>query len=134
MASKHLKNPTVVKCEKGATALEFALASAVFIPLLSMIIEFGVLIFVSSIINGAVYDGTRLAQSGFNANNVRNTILDKSGGLLNPARLNIATSTIAGGITAYSVEYRWPLFMTRAILPNDNGDYVLRAVTAIRNE
>ncbi len=61
MRSRILK---LKRCEKGAAALEFALVVPAFLYLLFGILEFGLVMHVSSLVENAVHEGARYGVTG----------------------------------------------------------------------
>ena len=85
----------LLRREEGVTALEFAIVAPVFLLLLAGIIEFGIVMTVYSVMEGATAVSSRLGKTGFTAVGVtrQQTILDavttRAGSLIDPTLLTV---------------------------------------------
>jgi Flp pilus assembly protein TadG len=86
------------RCQNGVTAIEFALIAPVLIMIMMGIIEFSLIMFTSSVMEGATNETARLGKTGYVATGltrqqeITNTITSKTSGLLNPTRITITTT------------------------------------------
>jgi hypothetical protein len=84
--------------QSGVTILEFALILPVLLLLIMGIIEFSMIMFVSSVIESATTSTARLGKTGYvpSDSNRQQEILDnitsRSAGLLDPAKITISTT------------------------------------------
>ena len=85
------------KNQLGATAIETALVLPIFLFLVFAIVEVSIISFYSFVIEGAMFDATRLAKvatgDGDLAARIRQQILTNTYGLMDPAKLYITTNT-----------------------------------------
>lgn len=91
--------PRVIRCayrdQKGIAALEFALLAAPLLLLICSIIEFGLIMFEESLLNGIISDISRTGTVGYAPNDTSreqyliNQIKSGASGLINPDLLNI---------------------------------------------
>lgn len=148
----------MVRNNEGATVIEFAIVAPVFFLIVFGIIEFSLIMFASSVIEGATANAARLSRTGAersDADNVseraqadtarlRELILERGGGFLKNENLNIATipqsgqdGTMgnSGEVVIYSVTYNWNI--ATPIISNliaDDGVYTIGATTVVVNE
>lgn len=86
-----------IKEENGATALEFALVAPVFFLLMFGIIEFSLVMFTKSVMEGATSMTSRLGKTGYTEAGIsrQQTLIDlmveKSQGILDPDKIEITT-------------------------------------------
>jgi hypothetical protein len=84
-------------CERGVTAVEFALIAPVLLLLLCGIIEFSMITFVSTTLESATSITSRLGKTGYAAagktrqEHIMDTINHQTAGLLDPAKITITT-------------------------------------------
>ncbi|MEQ1706292.1 MAG: TadE family protein [Rickettsiales bacterium] len=82
----------------GVTAVEFALITPVFMLLLFGIIEFALVMFVSSVMEGAVAASSRYGKTGYTAagssrqEQITSNIATRTAGLLDPAKITVSTT------------------------------------------
>jgi len=142
--------------QSGATFIEFALLSPVLLTLVMGIIEFAMIMFTSSVMEGATNDTARLGKTGYVAGGttreqeIINNVANRTAGLLDPAKISVTylvysnlnnvgqpepclTPTCGGG--AIGVDYidvngngKWDPDMGAAGLGNP-GDVVVYTVT-----
>lgn len=150
------------KDNKGAAALEFALVAPVFFLMVIGIIEFSLLMATQSILEGATASVGRtykaLAQKnqqGVGVGVIRNAIIDRGGGIIDPNHLRVHLIRLAGwgnasgnepntpvsnntggtgDITHYKVFYEYNLLTPLIGKFFDNGKLDLRASIVIQNE
>lgn len=85
------------RAQQGAIAIEFALLAPVIILLLMGIIEFGLIMWASTVLEGATSMGARVGKSGATTSGmtreqyIRNEIKRVAGGLLDPNAIVIGT-------------------------------------------
>ena len=88
-----MHKPSLKRCHSGATALEFALIAPVLFLLLMGIIEFGLIFFTSSVLEGATSVGSRIGKTGYTVGErikyLREEISRRSGGYLKAEDLHI---------------------------------------------
>jgi len=83
--------------ENGATALEFALVAPVFFLLLFGIIEFSLIMFTKSVMEGATSMTSRLGKTGYSADGISrqqtliNLLAEKSRGIMDPEKIEVTT-------------------------------------------
>lgn len=83
----------------GATALEFALVVPVVLLMAMAMVEFGIVLFVQSVLEGANTAGGRIGKAGYSPNGqtreqyIRAEVQRLSGNFLNPQRLRIEMLT-----------------------------------------
>lgn len=83
--------------ESGATALEFALVAPVFILVIFGIVEFSVILFAKSVVEGATTVTSRLGKTGYEEDGKsRQDMLvellnERSSGILDPEKIEITT-------------------------------------------
>ncbi len=93
----------------GVTAVEFAIIAPVFILILMGIIEFSVVMFVSSIIEGATAASSRYGKTGYVAagstrqQQIVDAITSRAGGLLETAKITV-TSKVYPSFNSISQE------------------------------
>ena len=89
-------------CQKGITAVEFAFIAPVLALMMCGIVEFSIIAFVSSVLEGATTVTARVGKTGYiAAGNTRqqqivNSVNDKTQGLLDPAKITVSTKVYAG--------------------------------------
>jgi Flp pilus assembly protein TadG len=82
----------------GVTAIEFALIAPVFVMLLMGIVEFSLIMFVNSTMEGATAASGRYGKTGYTAygssrkQQIIDTVAAKTNGLLNPSLINVTTT------------------------------------------
>lgn len=87
------------KNSEGVTALEFALVAPVFLLMMMGTIEFSVVMFVTSVMEGATTQSARLGKTGFVANGmsreqtIRTLIDERTGKLIDMNKLTITAKT-----------------------------------------
>ncbi len=85
------------RSQEGALAIEFAVLAPVLIILLMGIVEFGLIMFANTVLEGATSMGARIGKSGTGGTGgtreqyIRNQIKTLSGGLLDPNNVVITT-------------------------------------------
>src|SRR5882724_5197253 len=81
----------------GTTAVEFAMLAPVFVMLIMGIIEFSMIMFTSAVMESATNTTARLGKTGFVAGGttrqqeILNSVANRTTGLLDPAKIVIAT-------------------------------------------
>ncbi len=84
--------------DDGVTAVEFALIAPVFVLLLMGIIEFSLIMFVSSAIEGAIAASGRYGKTGYTAagssrqQQIVATVAARTNGLINPSLITVTTT------------------------------------------
>lgn len=92
------KTKDFVRDSDGVTAVEFALITPVFLLLLFGIIEFALVMYVSSVMEGAVAASSRYGKTGYTAagssrlQQITSTIATRSAGLLDPTKITVRTT------------------------------------------
>lgn len=92
----HLKK-SFIRNSDGVTAIEFALITPVFMLLLFGIIEFALVMYVSSVMEGAVAYSSRYGKTGYTAAGssrqaqITSAISSRSAGLLDPSKITVIT-------------------------------------------
>ncbi len=87
-----------IRNTEGVTAIEFAIIAPVFILVLMGIIEFSLVMFTSSVIEGATAASGRYGKTGYTApytsrqEQIIATITSKTAGLLDPDKITITTT------------------------------------------
>lgn len=152
------------KNREGATAIEFALVAPVLFLFMFGTIEFGLIMFASSIVEGGTANAARLAKTGVGRSTnenpaarasedmarIRSLILARGGNLLDPAKLDVVmqpesvetnpdafnTTGGAGEMVTYTSTYRWNVLtpIMRQFFGDDSGLLELRSVTVVYNE
>lgn len=81
------------RCRRGATALEFGLISGILFFIIMGIVEFGIIMFIQQVLEGATTTGSRAGITGqggaMRETAIRQRIIQQTGGFLNPARLSV---------------------------------------------
>lgn len=145
--------------QDGVTAIEFALLAPVLFLLLFGIIEFSLVMFAASVVEGATANAARLSRTGAERSvagdpgerakadsaRLRQLILEKGGGLLKDENLLIATipATSQSGtmgepneMVTYSVTYSWKIMMPLfgALIAYPDGVYDIHSTAVVVNE
>lgn len=148
----------VIRNNDGATIIEFAIVAPVLFMLVFGIIEFSLLMFASSVVEGATNNAARLSKTGAeravtgsaaqraaaDAARLRQLILDRGAGVLKDENLVITTVREdntnspmgnSGEVVIYSITYHWNV-LTPLVGPlvADDGIYEIVATTAVVNE
>lgn len=149
----------LIKRKDGATAIEFAIVAPVLFLLLFGIIEFSLMMFASSIVEGATANVSRLAKTGAerstaadpNARAAEDTarlralVLDRGRGVLKSDNLQITTiprssqsGTIgsAGEMVTYNVRYEWSIItpLLSSIMGDEDGIFSISSTSVVVNE
>src|ERR1700743_2452726 len=88
---------TFARAENGVTALEFAIVAPVLILLLMGIVEFGMIMMVYKVMEGATAVSSRLGKTGYLApgltreQTILNAITDRAGSLIDPKKLTMTS-------------------------------------------
>lgn len=142
------------KDQRGATILEFAIVAPVLFLFLFGIIEFSLVLFVSSVIEGATSGVARMMKTGdpmtsqtANMQWIRNYILNRGAGFITPTNLHITVTNLsAGGAlddvgsgrswVRYSVGYDWILMtpLIAQIISPEDGVFHVASETVVCNE
>ena len=83
---------------EGLTAVEFALIAPVFVLILMGIVEFSLVMFATSVMEGATSASGRYGKTGYTAPNssrqeqIVATIVSRTSGLLDPAKISVTTT------------------------------------------
>jgi len=83
------------KDEEGVTAVEFAFVAPVFLLLISAVIEFSLVMFTTSVMEGATNSTSRLGKTGYTpagftrGEAIINAVKDRTASLLDPAKITI---------------------------------------------
>lgn len=145
--------------ENGVTAIEFALIAPVLFLLLFGILEFSLIMFASSVIEGATAHISRMSKTGAERSQaatpaarsqedlarLRQMILERGGGLIRDDYLSVQTrpqgspvGTVgkAGEKVAYVVHYDWHVFtpFLGSIIGDDDGIFPISSMTVVVNE
>lgn len=131
-----VRSRSVVSCRDGATAIEFALLIPILFLILFGIVEFSLIMFSKSVIEGATYEGSRIGKTGFSGAEgggsnreqyIRDKISERLGSLISQKKLTLkACGTALGGddkacipvdfnaggsgqVIQYQAEYKWPI-------------------------
>ena len=143
----------------GTAIIEFAIVAPVLFLLLIGFIELGLILFATTMLEGATDVGARIGSTDYTTTDldretyILNQIANLSGGLLNKANINISvtayqfsntgvigasTSNFVGGAGAlveYKVTYPWKIFTPLfASVFGTGGVYTITAVSFVRNE
>lgn len=143
----------------GATALEFALVLPVLLWLLFGIIEFSLMMFVSSVIEGATVTIARQSKTGADRSmaanpqdraaedmaRLREMVLERGRGIIRGDNLDVlphpntspsGTVGQAGEMVIYSVSYEWRIItpFMGMIMGDENGVFNISSITAVVNE
>lgn len=95
----HRHTRTLACDNRGVTAIEFAMIAPVFVLMLMGIIEFSLVMFVSSVMEGATGMSARYGKTGYVAagstrqQQIVATVAARTAGLLDPSKISI-TSTV----------------------------------------
>ncbi|MEZ5690381.1 MAG: TadE/TadG family type IV pilus assembly protein [Rickettsiales bacterium] len=82
----------------GTTAVEFALIAPVFLLMLTGLVEFSLVMFVSSVMEGATAAGSRYGKTGYTIEGITrqqqivNTVALRTTGLLDPENITVNTT------------------------------------------
>lgn len=152
--------PFLRRNNDGASAVEFAIVAPVLLLLIFGIIEFGLIMFVSSVVEGATANAARLAKTGAERSEagtpaerasedsarIRAIILERGGGLIDNNNLTVTITPMQGGapgtvgesgeMVVYETIYNWELFtplMANIIAPSD-GVFPVKAMSFVVNE
>ena len=96
--------------DAGATALEFAILTPIFIILLFALVEFSTISFAKSVLEGATTITSRLGKTGYTNETqsredmLRQLLTEKSHGILDPAKIRITTLIYQGFSTIGAAE------------------------------
>lgn len=145
--------------DSGATAIEFAIVAPVLFLLLFGIIEFSLMMFVSSVVEGATATISRQSKTGVNRSTastpaaraaedsarLRQMVIDRGRGIIRTEYLDVATrprtsrsGTVgdAGEMVIYTVSYDWHILtpLLSPILGDDDGVFPISSTTAVVNE
>ncbi len=110
-----------IRDSQGIAALEFALIAPVFILMLTGIIEFSLVMFASSVIEGATAYSARYGKTGYTASGstrqqqIISAVSTRSAGLLDPTKITV-TTTVYPSFNSISQEEPY-------IDSNHNGTY-----------
>lgn len=149
----------LLRHNRGATAIEFAILAPVLFLLIFGIIEFSLMMFVSSVIEGATVTISRQSKTGVgrstastpaaraaeDSNRLRDMVIDRGRGIIRNENLDIATrprtsqsGTVgeASEMVIYTVSYDWEIMtpLMSTILGNDEGIFPISSTTAVVNE
>lgn len=149
----------VVRREEGATIIEFAIVLPVFLLVLLGIIEFSLIMFVSSVIEGATSAAARMSKTGLARSGdpdvavqssedmamIRQVIMDRGFDILKPENLTVvvspsqsAANTMGGSgeTVVYETTYRWELMtpIVASIIAPDDGIMTLSSQVVVVNE
>lgn len=92
-----IRSPRLLREQDGITALEFAMIAPVFLLLISAIIEFSMIMFTTSVMEGATNVTSRLGKTGFTSGvstrqeMITNSIVSHTAGLLDAAKITMTT-------------------------------------------
>ncbi len=150
--SRSSRRRSFARSEEGMAVLEFALIATPIILLLMGSIEFGLIFFGTSVLNGATDAGAQAGKATLPEVNVKDLIKQRAGGLFNPNNIGIAitaypsivalTSDTNGtpgtGTTRqfvkYDVTYSWNI-ITPVIKPFFTGGvYPMRSTSIVYND
>ena len=87
----------LVRDSEGVTAVEFAMIAPVFVLVLMGIVEFSLVMFVTSVMEGATSASGRYGKTGYTAagstrqQQIIDTVSKRTAGLLNPAQITVTT-------------------------------------------
>ena len=154
---KRLKN--LARQNDGATIIEFAIVAPELLLLLFGIIEFALIMFASSVVEGATTHAARLSKTGAlrstagtpaaqaqaEGARLRELILDRGAGVLKNDNLNIVTITQSdpsgsmGGsneLVIYNITYNWEVTtpIIGKIIAPDDGIFAITSTVAVVNE
>lgn len=150
---------TLPRNNEGATIIEFAIVAPVLFLLVFGIIEFSLLMFASSVVEGATSNAARLSKTGAerstagtpeeraqaDSGRLRELILQRGSGVLKSENLNVVTLPQAtsrsgtmgdsGEVVIYQITYNWPI-STPLIgnLISQDGIYTISSTTVVVNE
>ena len=99
IGQRNKKARGIKACEKGATAIEFALILPPLVFLILGSIEFSLYLFVQSALEGATFAASRLGKTGYVANEmtreetIRASLDDRIGFFLNPDKIAITSKS-----------------------------------------
>lgn len=99
-AYQELKRRRLDKDDGGATAVEFALLALPFFAVIGAILETGIVLLASQILDSAVHDATRIVRTGeaqekgYNMPQFRNEVCEKTFGLFDCKKLRIRVRVI----------------------------------------
>lgn len=157
-----MKRKHIIRNSDGAAAIEFAILAPVLFTLMLGIVELGLLMFASSVIENAATSASRIGLTGNDGNNnfgdtdarrtiVENEIYKYAFGLIDPSKLSFdpvvhhsMTNVNGGGpkglgsgneAVTYDVSYDWEFF-TPLIgdLVGTNGVYKITSSIIVKNE
>ncbi|MDE3060592.1 MAG: pilus assembly protein [Pseudomonadota bacterium] len=126
---------------KGAAAIEMAIAAPVLFLLLMGIVEIGLMLFASCVVEGATAIGARIDNvsaipGGLSRDAyIRSQIGQLSSGFLQPALPSITAQPMGNSVTLYRVTYPWAVTtpMIRQIFGDANGNFDITAAAAVRD-
>lgn len=148
----------MLRNNEGVALIEFALVAPVVFLLVFGIIEFSLVMFASSVVEGATANAARLSKTGAERSRdgtaaeraqadtarLREIILDRGSGVLKDGNLNIVTipqssrdGTMgdSGELVIYNVSYNWKIATPFiGAFFSDDGIYTINATTAVVNE
>ena len=85
------------RCERGVSAIEFALVAPVLLLIVTGIIEFSLIMFTASVLEGATTDTARLGKTGYVATGttrqqeIINKVDASTAGLLDPTKITVTS-------------------------------------------
>lgn len=145
--------------QQGATVIEFAIVAPVVLLLLFGIIEFSLMMFVSSVIEGATANISRMSKTGAlrstnpdpqtraeqDESQLRSMIIERGKGIIRDGNLFVQTrprtsqtNTMgqAGELVIYVVRYDWKIItpIMSSLLGDDEGVFGISSTTAVVNE
>jgi len=152
---------TFIRHRDGVAALEFALIAPILLLLLMGTVEFSILMYVQSVMEGAAYNASRLGKTGYAASgqtrlqNVLATINARIGGLVDTSQMNVSAISYgswsqvpqnapasnvqnlggAGNVVVYTLSYPWHIAtpLMQAFL-GTNGTYTIQVRAVVQNE
>lgn len=148
----------LVRNKEGATALEFAFVAPILFLFLLGILEFSLIMFTSSVVEGGTAHAARLAKTGDGRSTAKNPntrkqqdmarikriILDRGGIVLDPEKLNVAILSSggdigkAGEVVTYSATYEWkvrtPMLAGLLTKKEDDSVYPISSIAVVVNE
>lgn len=98
-----LPHPRIIgSCSRGATVIEFALVAPLLFLILFAVIEFGLIMFIYSVLEGATSISSRVGRTGYTENGlsredyIRQKVNTLSGGIIDTNKLNITMLAYSG--------------------------------------
>lgn len=154
-----LRLKMIMRHNEGATAIEFALIAPVLFLLIFGIIEFSLIMFTSSVIEGATATISRQSKTGADRSTaatsaaraaedsarLRQMVLDRGRGVIRSQYLDVATrprnsqsGTVgeASEMVIYTVSYDWQILtpFLAPIMGREDGVFPISSTTAVVNE